>query len=202
MRSSAERPRRSDAAPWWFIVELALAAFAALSVAAAAAQPEARAVRRAEDTLVSFAHRLVPPHSEIATRPVELDLPPLGKIVVILIRPEGTASNLSGWVLIPNDDKAASYRKSRLPPMELAESLFEIEVQSIFSAKTNAAASPVLCVLYTYYRTGSGEEGGYATEVYAWRSEGFARLPEVAKHVTGLKNARQVRTRLKSQDSN
>src|SRR5262245_12690728 len=200
MRSSAERPRGSGVAPRWFIVELALAALAALSVVASA-QPEAAVVRRADETLASFAQRLVPPHSEMATRPVELYLPPLGKIVVILIRPEGTAWNYSGWVLIPNDDKATSYRKSSLPPMDLAEGLFEIKVKNIFSARTNAAASPVLCILYTYYRIGSGEEGGYATEVYAWRSEAFARLPEVAKQAIGLKNARQVRTRLKSKDS-
>ena len=201
MRSSGERPRPSGADPRWVIVGLALAAFAALSVVATPAQSEAPVVRRADDTLASFARRLLPPHSKMATRPVELYLPPLGKVVVILLRPEGTASNYSGWVLIPDDDKATSYRKSSLPPMELAESLFEIQVKSIFSAKTNAAASPVLCVLYTYYRTGSGEEGGYATEVYAWRSDAFARLPEVAKQVAGLKNARQVRTRLTSKDS-
>ena len=196
MTISARPPSVSLAAAARWLGGLGLAAFATFLLFGASAAPGERVVRQPNESVAAFAHRLLPPKWQLAADPVELELSPLGKVVVVLARPEGSASNYTGWVLAPEKD--GSYRKNGLPPLALAEGLFDVEPMSIFRAQTPAAATPVLCVLYSYYRTGSGEEGGYATEVYAWRTDAFASVPEVAQGLTGLKDAGSVRARLKA----
>jgi len=168
---------------------------AALALTVATAHAGETIIRRPGEALSAFAERSLPPQKELAAKPVEVSLPPLGKVAVVLMRPAGSSSNYAGWVLVPTGPGA--YRKEVLPPMELAEGLFEVEVQSVFTAEGGGEPSPKLCVLYSYYRTGSGEEGDHATEVYGWKAGAFARFPELGETLNGLKNARQVRARLK-----
>ena len=151
--------------------------------------------RRSGEALSAFAERTLPAKMDLATKPVEVVVPPLGKVAIVLMRPEGSTSSFTGWVLVPTD-RPGAYRKESLPPMELAEGLFEVQVESVFTARGGGDLDPKLCVLYSYYRTGSGEEGGHATEVYGWRSGAFVRLPKVGEGLTGLRNAREVRARL------
>jgi hypothetical protein len=54
-------------------------------------------------------------------------------------------------------------------------------------------------VIYSYYRSGGGEEGGYATEVYKWARDRFVRLDEAGDSVVGLRNAKQVRAKFGKQ---
>ncbi len=169
---------------------------AALALSVATAHASETIARRSGEALSAFAERNLPPQTELATKPVEVPFPPLGKVAVVLVRPAGSSSNYTGWVLAPTD-RPGAYRKEVLPPMELAEGLFEVEVQSVFTAEGGGEPSPKLCVLYSYYRTGSGEEGGHATEVYGWRAGAFVRFQELGETLNGLKNARQVRARLK-----
>jgi hypothetical protein len=155
--------------------------------------------RRPAEPVDAFAKRLLPPNRELAAKPVELELLPLGKVVVVLFRSSDRESNYTGWVLVPNDVPSGNYRKETLPPMALAQGLFDVEVKAIFGADADADPGRELCVIYSYYRTGSGETGGYATEVYKWDGARFVRLDEAAHSVVGLRNAGQVRTRLNKQ---
>ena len=174
---------------------MVLRALAALAVVATSARAEDTLSRRQGESLSAFAQRSLPPQTELAAKPVEVSLPPLGKVAVVLARPQGSSSNYTGWVLVPSD-RPGAYRKEALPPMELAEGLFEVEVKSVFAAGGPGEPRRKLCVLYSYYRTGSGEEGGFATEVYGWSKGAFVRLPDVGESLTGLKNAQEVRARM------
>jgi hypothetical protein len=155
--------------------------------------------RHPQEPLVAFATRLLPAGMEIAAKPVELKLSPLGKVAVVLLRPTDSSSNYTGWVLVPDPAAPDSYRKEALPELALANGLFEVEVKSIFAADADADPGQELCVIYSYYRTGSGEEGGYATEVYKWTRDRFARLDPAGDSVVGLRNAKQVRAKFAKQ---
>lgn len=136
---------------------------------------------------------------EFATKPVELKLAPLGKVAVVLFRPTDGSSNYTGWVLVPDAAASDSYRKEALPELALANGLFEVEVKSIFAADADADPGQELCVIYSYYRSGSGEDGGYATEVYKWVRDQFVRLDAAGDSVVGLRNAKQVRAKFGKQ---
>lgn len=151
--------------------------------------------RHPQEPLVAFAKRLLPAGMEFATKPVELKLSPLGKVAVVLFRPTDGSSNYTGWVLVPEPAAPNSYRKEALPELALANGLFEVEVKSIFAADADADPGQELCVIYSYYRSGSGEEGGHATEVYKWARDHFIRLDAAGDSVVGLRNAKQVRAK-------
>jgi hypothetical protein len=155
--------------------------------------------RHPREPLVSFAKRLLPAGMEFATKPVELKLAPLGKVAVVLFRPTDGSSNYTGWVLVPDAAASDSYRKEALPELALANGLFEVEVKSIFAADADADPGQELCVIYSYYRSGSGEDGGYATEVYKWVRDQFVRLDAAGDSVVGLRNAKQVRAKFGKQ---
>jgi len=155
--------------------------------------------RHPHEPLVAFARRLLPAGMDFATKPVELKLSPLGKVAVVLFRPTDGTSNYTGWVLVPDPAAPDSYRKEVLPELALANGLFEVEVKSIFAADADAEPGQELCVIYSYYRSGSGEEGGYGTEVYQWAQNRFVRLDAAGDSVVGLRNAKQVRAKFGKQ---
>ena len=177
----------------------ATASFAAAD-AAGASQAHADGLKRgAKEPIAAFGKRILPADTEPATKAVEMKLGSLGKVGVVLFRAQDSESNYTGWVLVPDPAAPGSYRKEVLPPMVLANGLFEVNVKSIFGAEADADAGPELCVLYAYYRTGGGEAGDFASEVYKWSGDHFVRLEEASKLTVGLRDAGQVRARFAKQ---
>jgi hypothetical protein len=94
-----------------------------------AADPE----RRSREALSAYVERLLPTGSELAGKAVELKLGTLGKVTVILFRPNEDATNYTGWVLVPEGPNGRASRKVVLPPLTVANGLFDIDVKSIFA---------------------------------------------------------------------
>lgn len=173
---------------------------AALLAAASPARATGEALTRgASESLAAFAGRVLPPASALAAAPVEVELPPLGRAAVVLFRPqEGPIkSNYTGWVLVPEKGQPRAYRKVALPAMDLIDGLFEVEVKSVFAATVGAGPGRDLCVLYWYYRTGSGDDSGHGTEVYHWTGTAFERRDDAGNAVVGLTTAGKIREKLK-----
>jgi hypothetical protein len=158
-------------------------------------------VRSAGETPEELAKRIVPSDATLSTRPVEVALPPLGKVIVVLFvpaSPPGTSySNYRGWVLVP-DARPRSYRKENLPPLKSADGMIEYDVKAVFTADADGDGLPEICVLADVYRTGSGEDGHYSTDLYKWSSKSFVRADETVRaSLIDLPTAKDVRARLK-----
>jgi hypothetical protein len=150
--------------------------------------------RRQDETLPAYAKRILPSGAELASKAVELKLGALGNVSVILFMPNKDATNYTGWVLIPEASDARSYRKVVLPPLTVANGLFDIDVKSIFSADVDGDGNPELCVLSHYYRNGSGEEPYPATDCFRWSGKKFELVEASAPLSVGLRTAKAVRT--------
>ncbi|HVT07749.1 MAG TPA: hypothetical protein VHO67_09830 [Polyangia bacterium] len=150
--------------------------------------------RRPGESVTSYAGRLLPPGSELASNAVELKLGTLGKVTVILFTPDKEVANYTGWVMVPTGPTPVTYRKVVLPPLTTAEGLFDIEVKSIFATDVDADGVPELCVLSQYYRNGSGEKAYPATDCFRWKGEGFGLVEASGPLTVGLRDAKSVRS--------
>ena len=150
--------------------------------------------RRPGESVAAYAERLLPPGRELAGKPVEIKLGPLGNVIVVLFRPAGEEANYTGWIMVPRGSDARAYRKEILPPLTTASGLFDIEVKSIFSADVDRNGSPDLCVLSQYYRNGSAEKAYPATDCFGWSGQKFELMPASAPGTVGLRNAKAVRS--------
>jgi hypothetical protein len=111
--------------------------------------------------------------------------------------PAGSAPGRpSPSALAPADSNA--YKRVILPPLKVADGLFEIDVKSVFAADVDGDGSPDLCILSSYYRDGSGEKAYPATDCFAWTGSGF-HLLDTAPMSVGLKNAKAVRAHFAKQ---
>lgn len=152
--------------------------------------------RGADEPLGAFAQRLLPPDTRLVTDPVEVELPPLGRIGVILFREEDSTV-YTGWALVPEQGAARTFRKVVLPPPPFTDGLFGVEVKSVFAATVGSGPGRDLCVLYEWYRFGTGTEDGHDSEVYRWTGSAFERRAGVERAVAGLTTAGKVREKLK-----
>ena len=150
--------------------------------------------RGARESIEAYAKRVLPPHTELSTKPVDVVLGPLGKAGVVLFVPLGDVANYTGWVFLPG--ASGSYKKIVLPPLETDAGQFEVEVKAMFAADADGDGTPELCVLSHYYRNGSGPDGDmwFETDVFRWDATRFVLFPEAVKASMGLKNAKTVRT--------
>jgi hypothetical protein len=150
--------------------------------------------RHPNESFEALAKRLVPLDAELATGAVELTLGSLGKAGVVLFEPAGSLT-YSGWVFVPTGTASTSYEKTVLPPLNVAEGRFQIDVKSVFAADADGDASPELCVLSHYYQNGSGDQAYYATDVFKWDGKRFVLFEAATQASINLKNAKQVRAR-------
>ena len=148
--------------------------------------------RHARETIHAYAKRLLPPSTELSTKPVEVNLGALGKAIVLLFSPSEGVANYTGWVLVPSSASATDYKRYVLPPLEIVDGIFDIDVKSIFAADADRDGSPDLCVLARFYRNGSGEEAYTATDCFGWTGSRF-HLIDTGSQSVGLKNAAAVR---------
>jgi len=149
--------------------------------------------RHAGETIGAYAKRLLPPTTELSTRPVEVNLGALGKATVLLFIPSKGVANYTGWVLVPSSAAATDYKRYVLPPLKVVDGIFEIDVKSVFAADVDGDGSPDLCVLASFYRDGSGDEPYTTTDCFGWTSSRF-HLIDTAPQSVGLKNAAAVRS--------
>ncbi|HEX6728765.1 MAG TPA: hypothetical protein VF074_02085 [Pyrinomonadaceae bacterium] len=154
--------------------------------------------RKPGESLGNFASRILPPDSELAHKVLVGSFGPSTKNVLLLFRPALASSNYTAWVLIPQNDSDTSYQKIVLPPMEEIPNHFDIAVSSVLYANADKDKELELIILYSYYRTGSGEEPGHAAYIYDWNGREFAILSEKGMKLVGLKTAAAVRRRLKA----
>ncbi len=146
------------------------------------------------ESVQGYAERHLPAGNELASKPVDLELEPLGRVIVILFTPATEEANYTGWIMVPQGSDGRAYRKEVLPPLAEASGLFDIEVKSIFSADVDGDASPELCVLARFYRNGSGEKAYPATDCFRWTGKKFELVDAVGPLSVGLKNAKAVRS--------
>jgi hypothetical protein len=149
--------------------------------------------RGPHESIEAFAKRILPPHSELSTKPVDVTLGPLGKAGVVLFVPMGDVANYTGWVFLPGD--GGTYKKFVLPPLETDAGQFDVEVKAVFAADADGDGVPELCVLSHYYRNGSGPDGDmwFETDVFRWDTIRFLPFPSAVKASLDLKNAKAVR---------
>lgn len=154
--------------------------------------------RKPGESIANFARRILPPNTELAHRVVVGSFGPSANNILLLFRPALESSNYTGWVLLPQNNSITSYRKVALPSMEEIPDHFDIAVSSVLYANADKDKPLELIILYSYYRTGSGEEPGNAVYVYDWNGREFAILSEISMKLVGLKTAAAVRRRLRA----
>ena len=154
--------------------------------------------RKPGESVGNFAGRILPPNTELAHKVLVGSFGPSTKNVLLLFRPALESSNYTAWVLIPQNNSNTSYQKIVLPPMEEIPDHFDIAVSSVLYANADKDKELELIILYSYYRTGSGEEPGHAAYIYDWKGSEFAILSEKGMKLVGLKTAAAVRRRLKA----
>jgi hypothetical protein len=170
--------------------------FALLALSLTAWVPRARGedlARHPGESVSSYGKRVLPRGMELAAKPVALSLGGLGKVIVILFRPEGDTFNYSGWLLAPASPDSLSYRKLRLPRSDAGQGRVGIEVKSIFSADVDADGEPDLCVLSHEYEYGTGDAPYFATDCYHRTGDRLELIEALAPLSIGLKNAKAVR---------
>jgi hypothetical protein len=153
-------------------------------------------LRSQGEPAAQFAKRVIPQGTEMAFELVEVSCGPPGSSLVILFRSSDSLSNYTGWVLYPSGSDSTRYRKAVLPAMDEASGLFDITVKAVFAAVTGRTPAPELIVLYQYYRTGSGNEPGYAAYVYSWMDGSFEVDSKASASLIGLQSERGVRSKL------
>lgn len=160
-------------------------------------------IRQPDETPEQLGAHVLPPGAETITKPLELDLPPLGKVVLVLYQLGSDDSNLvndpsvyRGAVLVP-DGKYGSYRLERLPSQKDGAATLMYEVKSVFAADADGDGAPELCVLSEISEAGSGKAHA-DTDLFKWTGSGFALVRQGDKRpLYDLRDAKAVRAKLK-----
>lgn len=154
------------------------------------------AQRKSGESIQIFAQSVLPKDAEIVHPIVEVTIQGSLRAVVAIYRDKKQSTNFSGLVLIP-EEKPKNYQITYLAPMKEADGLFDIEVKSVFTAKTKRHDNNGLVVLYSYYRLGSSEESGDAAYFYYLDDGSWKIDEELSDRLVGVKNAKQAKTKLK-----
>jgi len=160
-------------------------------------------VRQPDEQLDQLAGRILPSGAETITKPLELDFPPLGKVILILYQlsseDPGLVSDPSiyrGWVLVP-DEKQGTYRIEPLPSQKDGAATLMYQVQSVFAADADGDGAPELCILSEITEAGGGKS--YAdTDLFKWSGSRFTVVKQSDRRpLYNLRTAKAVRDRLK-----
>jgi hypothetical protein len=162
-------------------------------------------VRGAAESIQKLARRILPHGAQTVTRPVEMEFPPLGKVILVLYEPgsedksDKTYSIYWGWLLVPNGN-SASYRIETLPLLKDGFGTLDYSIKSVFTADADGDGLPELCVLSAISEIGSGDKGkdDYDTDIFKWSGGAFILVEQGDdRPLSGLRNAKAVRARLK-----
>jgi hypothetical protein len=152
--------------------------------------------RESGESIQTFAQSALPKDVELVHPVVEVTVQKSSHAVVAIYRDKNQSTNFSGLVLFP-EEKSQKYRVTHLAPMKEADGLFDIEVKSVFTAKTKLHNNYGLVILYSYYRLGSGEESGNAAYFYYLDGDSWKIDEGLSERLVGVKNAKQARAKLK-----
>ena len=163
-------------------------------------------LRQPGETPEQLAARLLPPGATTITTPLEFEMPPLGKVVLVLYQAGSDdpvvvsdPSVYRGLVLVP-DGQSGSYRIEPLPRQKDGAATLMYEVKSVFTADADADGAPELCVLSEITEAGTGDSGKphTDTDLFKWSGSGFTLVEQGDKRpLYNLRNAKAVRARLK-----
>ena len=164
------------------------------------------AIRRPDETPQQFATRILRPGDNAITKPLELDLPPLGKVVLVLyeVASDDPAvvndpSVYRGLVLVP-DGGVGSYHIEQLPSQKEGSATLMYDVLSVFAADADGDGAPELCILSEITEAGAGDRGKphTDTDLFKWSGSAFTLVRQSDKRpLYNLKDAKAVRARLR-----
>jgi hypothetical protein len=160
-------------------------------------------IRQPDETPEQLGAHVLPVGAETITKPLEFDLPPLGKVVLVLYRLGSDDTNLvsdpsvyRGTVLVP-DGKPGSYRSERLPSQKDGAATLMYEVKSVFTADADGDGTPELCVLSEISEAGS-RKAHTDTDLFKWTGSSFTLVRHADKRpLYNLRDAKAARARLK-----
>jgi hypothetical protein len=149
---------------------------------------------------------VLPTGAHTITKSLELELPPLGRVVLVLYEldsedPKDRAdpSIYRGLVLIP-EGRPANYRIEPLPSQPDGLGTLMYDVQSVFAADADGDGAPELCILSEITEVGAGDNGRphTDTDLFKWSGSGFVLVRQSDKRpLYNLRDAKTVRARLK-----
>ena len=168
-------------------------AVVAFLLSASGARASEDLARHPGEPVSSYGKRLLPRGMTLAAKPVDLTLGGLGKVIVVLFRPEGDTFNYSGWLMVPASSDSLSYRRLLLPRSDAGQGRVGIDVKSIFSADVDSDGEPELCILSQEYEYGTGDAPYFATDCYHRTGDTLELIEALAPLSIGLKNAKAVR---------
>jgi hypothetical protein len=162
--------------------------------------------RRPAETPEQLGARVLPSGAQTITPPVEFELPPLGKVVLVLYDLDSAdpavladPSIYRGIVLVP-DVKPATYRIERLPSLAAGFGTLMYEVKSVFAADADGDGAPEICILSEIAEVGAGDSGRAHTDtdLFKWTGSAFVLMRQSDKRpLYNLPDAKAVRARLK-----
>lgn len=176
------------------------------AVARSGATADRAVVRLPDQSAEQLATRALPPGADTITKPLELDLPPLGKVILVLyeVASDDPAivndpSVYRGLVLVP-DGRPGAYRIERLPSQKEGAGTLMYDVLSVFAADADGDGAPELCILSEITAAGAGDRGKSHTDtdLFRWSGSAFTLVDQGDKRpLYNLRCAKDVRTRLK-----
>jgi hypothetical protein len=163
-------------------------------------------IRQPGESPEQLAERILPSGAYSITKPLEFQLPPLGRVILILYEASSDdpsdandPSVYRGWVLVPEGTPDA-YRVEPLPSQPAGVGRLMYEVKSVFAADADRDGAPEICILSEIEEAGRGDSGRpfTDTDVFKWSGSGFKLLGQSDNRpLYNLRNAAAVRARLK-----
>jgi hypothetical protein len=163
-------------------------------------------VRKPGETPEQLAARILPTGADTLTKPLEFELGPLGKVVLVLYQVDSDdpvftkdPSVYRGLVLIPRG-KPDNYRIEPLPSQSAGAGTLMYEVKSVFAADADGDGAPELCVLSEAREAGAGDTGNSHTDtdIFKWSGSRFTLMDQDnSRPLSDLRTAKAVRAKLK-----
>lgn len=151
--------------------------------------------KESSESIHTFLKSALPKDAELVHPVVEVALQGASRAVVAIYHDKSQSTNFSGLVLL-SEKGFQKNRVTHLEPIKEADGLFEIEVKSVFTVKSNLHNNG-LVILYSYYRLGSGEENGNAGYFYYLDGDSWKIDEGLSDRLEGVKNAKQAKIKLK-----
>lgn len=160
--------------------------------------------RRPGETAEQLAARVVPAGGDTITKPLEFELPPLGKVILVLYQVGSDDPTLvsdpsvyRGIVLVP-EQKTGLYRMEPLPSQKEGAATLMYDVKSVFLANAGGDGAPDLCILSEISEAGESAKPHMDTDLFRWSGSAFTLVDQGDRRpLYNLRNARAVRARLK-----
>jgi hypothetical protein len=161
-------------------------------------------VRNRGESPEQLAARVLPAGANTITKPLELELGALGKVVLVLYDVGSDdpvfvsdPSVYRGFVLVPAGEPA-TYRIEPLPSQCDGAGVLMYEVKSVFAADADGDGAPELCVLSESRQAGETGKSHTDTDIFRWSGSRFTVMEQDdSRPLSDLRTAKAVRAKLK-----